>query len=140
MTPERFEALAQAYGGDVARWPGAEREAAAALMAAQPDLARTVLAPAGDLDAVLAAWAPLAVSHDLRERVIAAAPPVRKTRSLVAWLWGGAGLAGACAAGLVAGVALAGSLPVPADSADTVNAAMNDYDDLSGVDLPVEGA
>ena len=36
MTYERFEHLADAYGGDLRRWPEAEREAARDLMAADP--------------------------------------------------------------------------------------------------------
>ena len=53
MTHERFEILAHAYGGDIARWPAAERDAAALLMAAEPEFARIVLADAGELDAAL---------------------------------------------------------------------------------------
>ena len=43
MTHERFEILAQAYGGDIARWPAPERDAArpaARLAAAEATLAR----------------------------------------------------------------------------------------------------
>ena len=39
MTPERFEHLADAYGGDLRRWPEAEREAARRLLDNRPDLA-----------------------------------------------------------------------------------------------------
>lgn len=130
MTPERFETLAEAHGGDIARWPAAEREAASALMIAAPDRAREVLARAGELDAVLDAWAPLAVSHDLRRRVIAGAPAARERHRLTQWFLGagvGAGLAAACAAGLAVGVALSGS--VQPDEA--VSAALSGYDDLS---------
>ena len=65
MTHERFEILAHAYGGDIARWPAAERDAAALLMAAEPEFARIVLADAGELDAALDLWAPLAVTAKL---------------------------------------------------------------------------
>ncbi|MFD1191920.1 hypothetical protein ACFQ27_15115, partial [Phenylobacterium conjunctum] len=58
MTPERFEELAEAYGGETARWPQAEREAAAALMAGRPDFAQAALAWADALDEVLDAWRP----------------------------------------------------------------------------------
>ena len=74
MTHERFEILAHAYGGDIARWPAAERDAAALLMAAEPEFARIVLADAGELDAALDLWAPLAVTATLREAVVASAP------------------------------------------------------------------
>ena len=66
MTRERFEDLAEIYGGDIARWPAAERDAAALLMAAEPEFAKAALAAPADLDAVLDAWAPMAVSHQLR--------------------------------------------------------------------------
>lgn len=127
MTPERFETLAEAHGGDVARWPDVEREAAAALMIAQPALAQGVLARAATLDAALDAWAPMAVTHDLRERVVAAAPAARR---LSAWFWGAglsAGLAAACASGLAVGVALY-DVSQPDEA---VSAVLAGYDDLS---------
>ena len=133
MTPERFETLAEAHGGDVARWPAAEREAAAALMIAQPDLALGMLARAATLDVALDAWAPMAVTHDLRERVIAAAPAARRRSPLAAWFWGaglGAGLAAACAAGLAVGVALY-DVSQPDEA---VSAVLAGYDDLSITD------
>lgn len=134
MTRDRFLELADAHGGAVARWPAAEREAAATLMVAEPEFARQSLAAADRLDAVLDAWAPLSASHDLREAVIAAAPVARPRRGLRAWLLGagvGAGLAGACAAGLVIGVALSGNVTAPNDAPEAISAAMAGYDDLS---------
>lgn len=53
MTLERFDALAQAWGGDIARWPEAER-AAAAMLAARAPQAAAALAQAAALDAALA--------------------------------------------------------------------------------------
>jgi hypothetical protein len=55
VTPERFAALADAYGGDIGRWPIAERDAAWMHLRRQPD-ARDLLSAAADLDAVLAGW------------------------------------------------------------------------------------
>ncbi|MDP3853370.1 hypothetical protein [Phenylobacterium sp.] len=138
MTPQRFESLADAHGGDVARWPAAEREAAAALMIAQPDVARKALARAAALDAALDAWPPMAVTHHLRERVIAAAPAARSRGRLAAWFWGaglGAGLAAASAAGLAVGV----TLYDVSQPDETVSAAFAGYDDLSA-DVTGEGA
>lgn len=134
MTRERFLELADAHGGAVARWPAEVREAAAALMAAEPDFARRALEQADRLDAVLDAWVPLSVSHGLREAVIAAAPAPRRRGGLRAWLLGagvGAGLASACAAGLALGVALSGELAAATDAPEAVSAAMNAYDDLA---------
>lgn len=108
MNRQRFETLAEAFGGDAARWPTAEREAAAALMAAEPEWARVVLADAGDLDALLVSDAPSRSSAALVDRIVAGAPRVQTAR-WKRWLLPagvGAGLAAACAAGLVAGAQL----------------------------------
>ena len=134
MTRERFQELAQAYGGAVARWPPAEREAAATRMAADPDFARETLATADGLDAVLDAWRPLVASQALRDAVIAGAPSARRGPGLRAWLLRagvGAGLAGACAAGLGFGVVVSGDLTAALDAPEAVSAAMNGYDDLA---------
>src|SRR5262245_29633489 len=108
MTPERFEILAEAYGGDVARWPSAERAAAAALAASSPEWARAVLGQAGEVDAALDAFTAPGASAALYGRILAAAP----ARSLAwrGWLMPvglGAGLAAASAAGLLVGARLA---------------------------------
>jgi len=105
MTRDRFEELADAYGGDVSRWPAAAREAAALLMAAEPSFTQEALARAGALDIALDSWRPAPASPGLVERIVAAAPRARSRWP--AWLSPaalGAGLAAACAAGVVAGV------------------------------------
>jgi hypothetical protein len=130
MTRDRFEALAEAFGGSVARWPAAEREAAAALMAAEPDFAREVLAQAEALDAALDAWPRLTVGHEFREAVIAQAGQGRARAGLRGWLWragAGAGLAAACAAGLVMGVTLYGR-QAPSATDEPISAVMASYD------------
>lgn len=131
MTHERFQELAEAHGGAVARWPGAEREAASALMVAAPDFAREVLARADRLDGVLDAWAPLRVPRTLQAAVIAAAPAARPVWNLRTWLLGagvGAGLAAACAAGLAVGMVLSGSFATNTYAPEAVSAAMTGYD------------
>ena len=141
MTPKRFEALAEAYGGDMARWPSADWDAAAMFAARERDLAARILAEAARLDAALDDWAPLQASHRLREAVIAAAPEPRLRRGSGGWLWragAGAGLAVACAAGLVVGVMLSESV-APTRADETVSAALGNYDDLSGL-VSGEGA
>lgn len=132
MTPERFEDLAEAHGGAVARWPAAEREAAMALLAARPEFAHRVLARAEALDAALDGWRPPAVSHALMDAVVAQAPRPRARRT-AAWIWRGAlgaGLAGACVAGLVLGVALSPSVATN-EAAEPVSAAMTAYEGLT---------
>jgi len=113
MTHERFEALAEAWGGDVARWPADAREAAALLMAAEPEFTRAALARAEALDAALDAWRPAPASPSLVERIVAAAPALRRPRWL-GWLSPaalGAGLAAATVAGVIVGVQLSEHTP-----------------------------
>lgn len=130
MTPERFEILAEAYGGDVARWPAAEREAAAALMAEAPGWAGDVLAGAGELDAVLDGFTAPPVSADLIGRIVLGRP--RSGPRWMGWLIPagmGAGLAAACAAGVLVGAQLHGASSQPATSeADALVAVVGDED------------
>lgn len=112
MTPERFETLAEAFGGDVARWPAAERDAAAELMTGRPDWAGAVLARAATLDAALDAWVAPRADGALADRIAAAAPMRRARPGWTGWLIPagmGAGLAAACAAGVLAGAGLSAS-------------------------------
>jgi len=135
MNRDRFAELAQAYGGSVARWPAAEQDAAAALMAAEPEFARAVLAEADALDAALDAWPAYGVRHELREAVIAQAARARTRGERRGWLWGagaGAGLAAACAAGLIMGVTLYGRQTPPASTDEPISAVMASYDLSAG--------
>jgi len=132
MTPERFETLAEAYGGDVARWPDVEREAAAAVMAERPEWAGGVLARARDLDEALAAFAMPRASADLTARIVAGAPRPMGRR-WIGWLLPasmGAGLAAACAAGVVVGVqaSVAASQQPAASEPDALVATVSDDD------------
>lgn len=134
MTHERFEALAEAYGGDVSRWPEAERDAAALVMAQAPEAALRILGQAEALDAALDAWRPQPASPALYEAVLAAAPPPRRRSSLLGWLFPaglGAGLAAACAAGVITGVQLSALYQAPAE-AEAVATALKGYDVVDG--------
>lgn len=122
MNAERFQTLAEAYGGAIARWPADVQDAAFAFLADQPDEADALLAEARETDALLDAAARLSPSPALRDRVLAVAPRERAARGRVwRWLTGagvGAGLAAATAAGLVAGVNLSmASAPQTEDEA-----------------------
>ncbi|RAK56707.1 hypothetical protein [Phenylobacterium deserti] len=131
MNRERFEELAQAYGGQVARWPESERDAAALLMAAEPEYARRTLAEAEQLDAFLDAWRPKPASAALMDTVLAAAPKPRREPRWRGWLMPaglGAGLAAACAAGVLFGV----QLEQRATGANSAGAAVAELD-LSGL-------
>lgn len=131
MTLDRFRTLAEAYGGAVARWPSAERDAAAVLMASDPEGARLVLEQADSLDRLLDSWRPAPASHEVMARIIAAAPAAG-VRARLSWLWRagvGVGLSAACAAGLAVGFIFT---PVSVgDSLETVTASISDYEALS---------
>ena len=122
MNAERLKILADAYGADPRRWPQAEREAATALLTADP-AAERLLFEARQIDLALDAAPRPAVSHALRERVIATAAtaglsPRRGRFDKLMWL-SGAGWAAACAAGVVAGMNLSSPF-VTAVEADAV--------------------
>ncbi|MGF1660172.1 MAG: hypothetical protein ACFCUS_12160 [Rubrimonas sp.] len=71
MTPARFEALCAAEGGDLARWPEAERAAARALLAVDPaaQAALRACAPLDDAFAALRAAPPPELPAGLAERL-----------------------------------------------------------------------
>ncbi|PBB20848.1 hypothetical protein [Mesorhizobium sp. WSM4313] len=104
MDAERFAALADAYGGALHRWPPGEQ--AAAMLFADTNEGRAILARAGRLDAMLDRHrvdAPSPALH--RTIVVRAAAEVRQSRRRRFW-WLGFGLAGVGLAGAVAGLAL----------------------------------
>ena len=110
MTKEEFQALAETYGGEVARWPAALREDAALLAAAEPAFVQATLAREASLDAALDALPRTQASTALYDRILAGAPAARR-RSRFWRLWlapagVGAALAGVAAAGLILGVQL----------------------------------
>jgi hypothetical protein len=104
VTKDKFQELAEAYGGELARWPAALRDEAALLAAAEPEFAQVVLAREARLDATLDACARAPASAALYDRILAAAPVSRRRR----WpLWlAPAGLGAALASIAVAGVLL----------------------------------
>ena len=128
MTEERFGALAEAYGGDVSRWPADQREAAAMMMAADPDFTRDVLTRASMLDAALDSWTREPVSSALAERILAQAPSAQPAPRWRGWLMPaglGAGLAAAGVAGLLAGLQYSGQAVGGEDSVAAVIAALD---------------
>lgn len=139
MNAERFADLAGAYGGDIRRWPQEVRDDAYGWLEVHAE-ARAVLVEAGELDALLNTHAPAAPSSMLRERLLFQAPRARPLwRQTSAWL-SGAGLAAACAAGVMLGVNMSGSLlsaPEPAAVAETASG--YEFDDGWFSDLEVTG-
>jgi hypothetical protein len=113
MTVERFTALADAYGGDLRRWPAVDRDAARAFQARQGAIARRVLDEAIELDRRLYAASVPAPTSLLRELILAGAPRAPRGFGLVAtvswlrwpaWLAPGVGVAAACCAGAILGL------------------------------------
>lgn len=104
MDETRFKALAEAYGGDLARWPEAEREAAAAFVADHPEKAAAILSEASVLDQLLASTGALQASPSLEQAVLANAQIARPvTRPQPAPRWAGIAAAFALMAGAGAG-------------------------------------
>ena len=140
MDVARFEELAQAWGGSLSLWPGAERAAAEVFAAEHPEAARAILAEAGALDTLLDVLPEPVVSEGLRMRIAASrtAQPRRQPRaptlrpSLRRWVAGAsiaAGLAVATVGGMLAGVQLTN--PVRADArADALLRAVTAEPDL----------
>ncbi len=141
MTQERFERLAEAYGGDIRRWPDVEREAALAYAATSPAAGAT-LAREGPLDIVLDGVRVAEPSEALRRAVIAAAPAARQAGRIGRWLATaglGFGLAMAGACGVAVGLTLAPAGVThmiggpPAQPADDLTALIDPSQDGEGV-------
>lgn len=120
MTKDEFQALAETYGGEVARWPTGLREDAALLATAEPAFAQAALAREASLDAALDALPRTRASTALYDRILADAPVVRRRgRFWRLWLAPagvGAALASIAAAGMIIGVQLGEQSTVSADA------------------------
>jgi hypothetical protein len=120
VTPERFAALADAYGGNIHRWPGAERDDAWLYLQRHPD-AQTVLSAASRLDATLAEWTVPGPGAALAANIaLAVARRHRHGRRLRLWL-SGLGAATALASGAATAViVLSVSIPAAPAPASTM--------------------
>ena len=115
LSLERFAALAEAYGGVVARWPQADRDAA--MRMASSDEARAILQDALSLDEALDAWVSPAPSRALSDRIAVTAPAPRRSLATRTRLWwSGIGVATALAGAAAGGIAVAVAAPVDAPS------------------------
>lgn len=122
MTPERFAALAEAYGGDLRRWPESERAPAHEHVQETMEAA-DVLTRAGNLDEALSAYEAPAPSLQLYHRIAAQRErPPRTGLRLATWL-SGLGAVGVLAGGVAAGavvVALFGPAMSDGDGLDRI--------------------
>lgn len=134
MDAQRFESLTAAYGADPGRWPQAERDAALAFHRDHRGVAERILFEARMIDAALAEAPAQAVGAGLRDRVLASAPrprakPERRGFAAPAWL-PGAGLAAACAVGLLVGSAAAERVAGPVQADQLIAEAAPGMDEL----------
>jgi hypothetical protein len=107
MSLERFEDLAETYGGEIARWPEAEREAARALLAVEGPRLTPVLVAATHLDRLLDRAPAQAPDAALLGRLISAAPAAApSSHRWIAGLSAALGLSVAAFAGVVVGVSM----------------------------------
>lgn len=116
MTPARFAALADAYGGNIDRWPAVERDDARRHLHGQAE-AQTVLDAAAGLDASLAAWTVEGPGPALAAR-IASTVAHRHAYGRRLRLWfSSLGTAAALAGGVAAGAAVIALSAPAADQA-----------------------
>lgn len=120
MTKDEFQQLADAYGGEIARWPTNLREDAALFAAQEPAFAEATLTHEAELDAALDALPRPQASRELFDRILAEAPaPRRRGRLWRLWLAPagvGAALASVAGAGLILGVQLGQQSAVSAET------------------------
>lgn len=120
MTLDRFQTLAEAFGGSISRWPLAEQDAAYACLAESPDEAARLLAEARDLDEDLDAAERLSPTFALRQDIISAAPRARPARAPAQRWFAGAGVGVGLAAVAVAGLLMGVNLSVSSAGDDAV--------------------
>lgn len=123
MTLARFQELADAYGGVIARWPEGYRDAAMSM--ASQNAARDILENATALDCALDTWRVPSPSALLQGQVIATAPaPVDGFMTRARLWWSGVGIAVALA-GATAGTA-AVAIITPTDAASDSGTSFGD--------------
>ncbi|WP_293881300.1 hypothetical protein [Sphingomonas sp.] len=115
LSIERFQELANAYGGVVARWPGPHREAGTTMASDPP--AKEILAQALSLDDVLDTWHAPVVTDSMRKRVMADTPVPRSgfARRARLW-WSGIGIAAALTGAVAGAATVAIVAPIDASS------------------------
>jgi hypothetical protein len=133
MTPDRFAALAAAYGADLQRWPEAEREAARRRLGEIPEAA-AILSRERGLDIALAESRAVPPTADRQRQVITALHRRRAERESRGRWFSRLGMLGALASGAATGVAAMALMLQPA-SAPNGEAANPLYEQTSFGDL-----
>jgi hypothetical protein len=130
MMIARFQTLADAYGGDLARWPVDEQAEADAWRAAHPAEALAILGQAAALDVLLDKGTVPTPGPILRDRITASARAARKPVRALIWA-SATGLMAACAAGLIFGADLSDRL-LPDPAAESVAQTATAFDGADG--------
>jgi len=130
FSKDRVFDLIAAYGAEPGGWPAEEREAAKAMIAADPEHFADALTGARAVDAALLSERVPEPSAELADRILAAAPRARReaggAESWLSWLlpnrqWPAGATLASLMIGLVSGYAYAGnSSEVSVDSSDAV--------------------
>jgi anti-sigma factor RsiW len=135
LSLDRAREILAAYGANPARWPTGERDALSALIAAQPELAQAV-AQAQALDQALEAWPQTHGQAEAIDRLMARAAVDTSSRSeRPRWLWVGAGLSAAIAAGLAVAFVSGPSLSPPIAPTVATQASANGLSSISDADV-----
>ena len=139
MDEDRLQHLIDAYGAEPRRWPAADREAGMALVRTSPR-ASARLALARALDDSLDAWTLSGAAADLGARIAALAPGARSPvyRRPAVW-WAGAGLAAACALGVLVGAMASEPLLHPTHRDAAILAGYDDNTTAFGTSLDLGG-
>lgn len=107
LSPVRFAALVEAYGGRIARWPEGVRDEAERL-AVRDATMQALLTEADQLDVQLDRWRVLPPSRALHERIAAARHRSLSRRWRLRWT--GVGLAAAVAGAAAGSIAAAATI------------------------------
>lgn len=140
MMRERFAGMADAYGGEIDRWPVTDQPAARAFLNSHRADAAEILAAAAALDGLLAASPEPLFSGVVRERILGAAdkPQIRRGWTARTRWVSGIGLAAACAAGVVFGSSLSGQI-IGDPALDALDQASTSFDAAYSLDLEDAG-
>lgn len=130
MNLDRFRALAESFGGDLARWPVGEREAGEAFLAAQGQVCRDILEEAARLDEALRTLEAPTPPEALFNAVMASAPSPAQSGVSQRSRWAAMAAAVCLTVGLGAGWSFAPS-PQAASSDDLFAAAFGALEDQS---------
>lgn len=142
MDMKRFAEIVDAYGGDLARWPESEREAARAFMQDSAE-ARRMATEGRALDAMLGHAENAAVPADLEGRILASRRPPASFAEKLRALWPGSTWrpAFALAMSVVLGLGVGLTVPVfslPDDEDDGIEVATLWLGDNDVLDLSTE--